>query len=176
MSKQCLNYTTVEIGVVYLIYSNIVALMYTKEEVSRLHQKFWTVLGQYMKPIPASNGESINWINYKTGIKHIYLRTYADKNVAGVGIEIRHPDDHQRLYYYNRFVLLKSLMKKTTGCDWEWQAATPDENGYSMSCISQQLNNVNVLNEVDWPSIITFIKPRLIALDTFWETVKDSFD
>jgi len=35
---------------------------------------------------------------------------------------------------------------------------------------------VNILKENDWPAIISFLKPRIIALDKFWILVKDSFD
>ena len=151
-------------------------LMYTKGEVARLHQKFWTVIGQYMKPVPGANGESVNWINYKTGVRHIFFRINADEKRVSVAIEIRHPNGDDRLNYYNQFSLLKSLLQKTTGYKWEWQAAAPDDNGCTISRISQQLNNVNVLNEADWPAIITFVKPRLVSLDAFWEMVKDGFE
>jgi hypothetical protein len=32
------------------------------------------------------------------------------------------------------------------------------------------------MEEGDWPAIISFLKPRIIALDEFWENVKPGFE
>ncbi len=52
---------------------------------------------------------------------------------------------------------------------------TTDEDGKQVSRISSQLNMVNVFDMNDWPAIISFLKPRMLALDTFWNMVKDGF-
>jgi len=150
--------------------------MYTKEAVARLHQKFWTALGQYMKPVPGASGQPVNWLNYKAGIGHIFFRMNVDKNQASAAIELRHRDEKDRLHYYQQFKSLKQLLENTTGYEWEWEEATTEDNGQSISRISLQLKNVNVLNETDWPAIIAFLKPRMVALDAFWEMVKDGFE
>ena len=48
--------------------------MYSKAEATQLRQAFWTAFGQYMAPVPSAEGETTNWINYKTGFKHLYFR------------------------------------------------------------------------------------------------------
>ncbi len=150
--------------------------MYTKEQVSKLRQKFWTTFGQYMKPVPGAAGEKVNWLNYKTGIRNIVFRMDADQQKAIVAIELRHTTDAERMQYYNQFAALKKLLENATGYEWHWQASVTDENGQTISRISQELHQVNVMKETDWPAIIAFLKPRIIALDTFWEMVKDGFD
>lgn len=150
--------------------------MYTIKQISKQRKKFWTIFGQYMKPVPGATGEAVNWLNYKTGIRNIFFRLDADKQNAGVGIEIRHVTETGRLHYYNHFVALKKLMEHSTGYEWYWHAAVTDENGQTISRICQVLNKVSVLNEADWPAIINFLKPRIIALDSFWQTVKDGFE
>jgi hypothetical protein len=150
--------------------------MYTKEQVSKLRQKFWTSFGQYMKPVPGANGEKVNWLNYKTGIRHIYFRMDANKQQAVIGIELRHPQHIQRMQHYHQFIELKKLLESTTRYEWKWQPAVTDDNGQTISLISQTLPQVNVLYEKDWPSIISFLKPRIQSLDAFWETVKDGFE
>jgi glutamate racemase len=92
-----------------------------------------------------------------------------------VGIEIQHSTETERLHFYNHFVALKKMLEQTTG-EWQWHAAVVDENGQTISRICQVLNNASVLNEADWPAIIAFLKPRITALDAFWETVKDGFE
>ena len=126
-----------------------------------------------MKPVPGANGEPVNWLNYKTGIRNIFFRMDADQQKASAGIEIRHTSDADRIHYYNQFAALKKLLQQATLYKWNWQPAVADENGLLISRISQVLDNVNVLNEADWPAIITFLKTRMMALDAFWEMVKE---
>ncbi len=66
--------------------------VYSKEQASQLRQAFWTALGQYLAPIPSAEGQKVNWVNYKTGIKHVYFRMQADHKKASISIEITHPD------------------------------------------------------------------------------------
>jgi hypothetical protein len=148
--------------------------MYSKDQISKLKTQFWTSFGQYMKPVPGASGQRVNWINYKTGISHIHFKMDADNTKAVVAIEISHAKEEERLQYYNQFVSLKNLLASTTTFNWQWNE-TIETDHKSISSISQQLNNVSILNQADWPAIISFLKPRIIALDAFWEMVKDGF-
>jgi hypothetical protein len=149
--------------------------MYSKEQASKLKTKFWTNFGQYIKPVPGASGLPVNWINYKTGIRHIHFKMDADNTKAIIAIEISHPQEEQRLYYYSQFLLLKKLLTTTTEFNWDWNE-TLQTGHRTISSISQQLDGVNILNQADWPAIISFLKPRIMALDAFWEMVKDGFE
>lgn len=150
--------------------------MYTKEQLSRLRQRFWTVFGQYMKPVPGANGEPVNWINYKTGIRNVFFRMEAAKDFAMVCIELRHTTEEERLRYFDQLLALKNLLHQSTGFEFTWQAAVADEHGQVISRISNTATGVSLLNEADWPAIISFLKPRIMALDVFWDLVKDAFE
>jgi hypothetical protein len=49
--------------------------MYTKQEISKQKQAFWTAFGKYMKPVLSADGEEISWLNYKTGNTQHYSKT-----------------------------------------------------------------------------------------------------
>ncbi len=149
--------------------------MYSKDQISKLKTQFWTSFGQYMKPVPGASGEPVNWINYKTGIPHIHFKMDADNTKAVIAIEITHPQEAERLRYYNQFLSLKKILTETTAFNWQWNEALQTDHK-TISSISQQLDEVNILNESDWPAIISFLKPRIIALDLFWDTAKDGFE
>lgn len=149
--------------------------MYSKEQVSKLKTQFWTNFGQYMKPVPGASGLPVNWINYKTGIRSIHFKMEAHDTNAIIAIEISHSQEDERLHYYNHFVSLKKILSSTTAFDWQWNE-TIENNNKTISSISLQLDNVNILNQSDWPAIISFLKPRIIALDEFWDMVKDGFE
>ncbi|MGC4099968.1 DUF4268 domain-containing protein [Ferruginibacter sp.] len=148
--------------------------MYSKEQASKLKTQFWTSFGQYMKPVPGTSGLPVNWINYKTGIKNIRFRMDADNTKAIVAIEITHANPEERAHYYTQFLSLKTLLENTTGFSWQWDEAAVTGH-QTISSISQQLQQVNIFNQSDWPGIISFLKPRIMALDEFWELVKDGF-
>jgi Domain of unknown function (DUF4268) len=154
----------------------ILQTMYTRQEASLIRKKFWTHFGQYMKPVPSSAGDSINWLNYKTGIKHIYFRMDADTKKAAIAIELRQPDPELQQYYFTYLQSLKKILEQFTGEEWRWQLQERNEDGNLISRIQAEHQPVNIFNESDWPAIISFLKPRLLALDEFWNLVKDGFE
>ena len=147
--------------------------MYSRQEASLIRKKFWTTFGQYMRPVSGAGGDAVNWLNYKTGIRHIYFRMDTDTNSASVAIELRHPDTAMQQYYFEQLKQLKIMLEQTTGEEWNWHLHRQDEDDNNVSQISKTVNGVNVFNEAHWPAIISFLKPRIISLDKFWMMVKD---
>lgn len=150
--------------------------MYTKEEASRIKQEFWTVFGQYLSPYRSINGEKVNWVNYKTGVKHIYFRMNADKKQASISIDITQPDEGIQELFYEQFLELKLVLKDAIGEDWIWDLHHVDENGKTISRIYKEIKLVSIFNKSDWPVLISFFKPRILALDNFWNDAKYIFD
>lgn len=129
-----------------------------------------------MRPVKGAEGDTINWLNYKTGIKHIYFRMDAGQQNASIAIELKHRDTAVQQHYFEQLGQLRSILEQITGETWEWQLHTTDEDGNCISRISTRLTPVNIFKEADWPSIISFLKPRIIALDEFWMMVKEQFE
>lgn len=150
--------------------------MYSKKEAALLRKNFWTSFGQYMGPLPGADGETVTWMNYKTGIRHIYFRMDADNKTASIAIELRHTEPGLQKKYFKKFEVLKTLLHQTAGEEWQWQLHTRDEDGKLVSRIVMVLNGVNLFHKDDWPAIISFLKPRMLALDTFWSLVKENFE
>jgi hypothetical protein len=128
-----------------------------------------------MQPVPSADGSRVNWSNYKTGAKHIYFRLQAEKHMASVAIELANPSTDIQARQFAQLLRLKSMLGELTGEDWHWVADRRDENGKTISRIYMELAGVNVFNEADWPRIISFLKPRIIALDSFWYDVREMF-
>ncbi|MCC3151797.1 DUF4268 domain-containing protein [Hymenobacter sp. BT770] len=150
--------------------------MYSKAEVTQLRQAFWTAFGQYMAPVPSAEGDSTNWINYKTGIKHVYFRMQADNRRATIAIELTHPDAGIRELFYEQFVELKALLHEALGEEWSWEAEATDAVGLPYSRIYIELSPANLFNREDWPALISFFKPRIMALDAFWADAQYTFE
>lgn len=150
--------------------------MYSRQEASRLRQQFWTAFGQYMSPVFSADTEHVNWVNYKTGEKDIYFRMHADNKKASVAIELAHKDLGLQALYFEQFQQLRSLLHDALQEEWIWHLHTHDEHGKTISRIYTEKENVNVFKQEDWPGIISFFKPRIIALDAFWSNAKHVFE
>jgi hypothetical protein len=150
--------------------------MYSKQEAAQLKQQFWTTFGQYMRPVLSPSGEKINWINYKTGEKDIYFRMHADNKKASIAIELTHKDEGLQALYFEQFQQLKTLLHNALQEEWIWQLHVNDEQGKSISRIYTEINDVSIFKQTDWPQLISYFKPRIIALDECWSNVKDIFE
>ncbi|MXV13928.1 DUF4268 domain-containing protein [Hufsiella ginkgonis] len=150
--------------------------MYSREEASKIKQAFWTAFGQYIAPQPSAEGLKINWINYKTGIKHIYFKMDADNRQASIAITLTHPDAGIRELFYEQFGELKNMLAGYLREEWDWELHVPDENGRLVSRIGKTIDGVNIFRQEDWPQLISFLKPRIILLDEFWTDARYSFD
>jgi hypothetical protein len=150
--------------------------MYSKEEASKLRQQFWIAFGKYMKPIPSADGLPINWVNYKTGVKNVFFKMNADQRKTTISIEITHQDEETRAIYFEQFKALKLLFSDAVNEDWAWEQSVLNEYGIPFAQISISLTGISIFNQKNWPEIISFLKPRILALDQFWVDVKPIFE
>lgn len=148
--------------------------MFTREQSSRIRQEFWTVFGKYMSPILSAEGLKINWINYHTSIKDIYFRMDAGSKSALISISLEHNDAGIRALYFEQFESFRLMLHDALEEEWHWQQNVT-VNGKVISRIYTELPNVSVFNKDHWPDLISFFKPRIIALDSFWENAKYTF-
>ena len=150
--------------------------MYSKDEASQIRQGFWTAFGQYIAPQLSADGLRINWINYKTGIKHLNFKMQTDNRQAYIAIEISHPDAGMQELMFEQFKELKTVLDSNLNEEWEWELHTRDESNKLVSRIIKILPSASIFNRNDWPALISFFKPRIIALDEFWSVAQYSFE
>lgn len=129
-----------------------------------------------MKPVPSINGEKINWLNYNTCLKNVFFRMEAGSDSAFVAIEITHSDTDIQQLYFKQFLQMKSMLHSSLKEEWVWQMHAIDENGKTISRIFKEHDRVNIFNKDDWPSLISFFKLRIIALDQFWNAARYGFE
>ena len=149
--------------------------MYIRQEISKQKQAFWTAFGQYMQPVLSAEGLPVNWINYKTGVAGINFRMDADNMHASISIVLSNKDKQVQEAHYEQLVQLKTILRNAIGEDWLWQPTVQDEYGKTMSRVGKTLSPININNSEDWPTLISFFKPHIMALDAFWSEVKYGF-
>lgn len=150
--------------------------MFKREEASRIRQEFWTAFGRYMNPVPSSEGLKINWINYRTSVKDVHFRMDVNQKSAIIYIAMEHGDADHRELCFQQFEEFKTILHAELDEEWEWQLHVPVKEGKPVSRIYKQIAGVSVFNKDHWPELISFFKPRIIALDRFWENARYSFE
>ena len=98
---------------------------------------------------------------------------HAHNQAAGIAISIEHPDAFIRQQLFQKFVQLRAMLEAQIQETWQWEQEHLNEHGKMTATISCTLAGVNIFREQDWPAIIAFLKPRLIALDAFWADAKE---
>jgi hypothetical protein len=99
----------------------------------------------------------------------------AGPKTATISISLEHNDPYVRELYFSQFNEFMEILHATLEEEWTWQlhAAVADKTS---SRIYKELQDVSVFNKEQWPDLISFFKPRIIALDAFWENAKYSFE
>lgn len=125
---------------------------------------------------PTADGGKVNWINYKTGIKHLYFRMNADQRSARISIEIGHPDLGIQALMFEQFEAYRNILNEQLREEWEWSLHAQDDYGKTISVIGKTIDEVNIFKQEDWPTLISFFKTRIMSLDEFWSDAKYGFD
>ena len=118
--------------------------MYSKDQASQLKQAFWTTFGQYIAPQTSAQGLKTNWINYKTGIKHLHFKMQADQHSAFIAIELSDPDPGMQELIFEQFLAFRPILNDCLHEEWEWQLHVQDENYKTVSRIIKTLPDVNI--------------------------------
>jgi len=141
--------------------------MYSRQEISLMRQQFWTAFGQYLAPVLSATGEKVNWVNYKTGVRHIRFTMEVENNKAVIAIELGHPGKESREAAWMKLKMLRADLESRLGESWIWEQGAGKDNRL-VDCIYKELAGVNIMDKGDWPALISFFKPRILALDQFW--------
>lgn len=129
-----------------------------------------------MGPVPSSEGMRINWINYHTRVPDVFFRMDAGAKEGSIAITLEHRDAGIRDLYFEQFLELRDLLHATLGEEWVWERNIILADGREISRIVKTLSGVSIFNKDQWPDLISFFKPRIIALDSFWENARWSFE
>lgn len=78
--------------------------------------------------------------------------------------------------FYEEFKKLEETLEQHLEEKWTWLLHTQNEHGKVVSRIFTTINPVNIFSKDDWPTMISFFKPKIIALDEFWSNWKYGFD
>lgn len=149
--------------------------MYDKDHYKTLRKEFWTGFGQFMSRHISARGPKQKWLNYRTGVRHLFFRFEADREKATIAIDIQHSDPGIRELFYEQFIELKSLLESSTGFAWEWIPEFQQETGKKIARIQISQKGWDIYDTEDWPQIWAWFEPILIGVDDVWSNAIDIF-
>lgn len=146
--------------------------MLSKEERKELNTNFWEEFRKEMRNHKSSDGRGINWINYPSGVKDVYIRLEVDSKATRVCIDIQPKDDGIRSILWEQMTELKVVMESTVG-EAVWNEDDHSINDTKVSRIFWGKTGFNFYNKEDHFEIKNFLKMKLIKFDAFYQEFKE---
>jgi len=147
--------------------------MLTREEKKQRNHLFWEEFRKYMSKVKSVNGRRMNWLNYPTDVKNMYVRLVVDSRSAKVCLDIQPKDDGIRAIIWEQMTELKKVLSDSMNQEAEWFENFHDNDGRLISRIVWEKIDVNFYNEADKEAIFEFLKNRLIEFDEFYQEFKE---
>lgn len=147
--------------------------MLTKEEKKQKNSEFWEKFRKEIKDQRSVNGRQMNWINYPTDVKDVYVRMEVDNTGARLCFDIQPKDEGIRSIIWEQMTELKKVMNERMGIEAEWIEKSHYWNERLISRIKWEDDTLDFYNEDDQPKIIAFLKDKLTRFDIFYQEFKD---
>lgn len=156
-----------------LSFFKIPQLMLNREELKAKNIEFWFEFKKYMQKVRSTNGRRMNWLNYPSDVKNIYIRLQVDATGARLCMDIQPKDAGIREIIWEQMGELKKVLENSMNYDTIWIENMHLEDGRDFSRILWELNNVSFYNESDRLIIFEFLKNRLLEFDQFYQEFKE---
>ena len=147
--------------------------MLSKEELKEKNSTFWNNFRKVMNNESSVSGRQINWINYPTDVKDIYVRMEVDSKGVSLCFDIQPKSDSIREILWEQMTELKAVMESEMGIEADWNEESHFWNERLISRIKWENKELNYFNEDDVPKIIDFLKDKLIRFDKFYQEYKE---
>lgn len=151
----------------------IFVFMLSKEERKAKNTAFWEEFRKVMRNYKSSNGRGINWINYPTDVKDVYLRMHCDAKGAQLSFDIQPKDDGIRSILWEQMTELRKVMEAEMKFEAVWNEFDHEFAGRKVSRILWKNDALNFFDEDQKAAIHTFFKERLLAFDRFYQEYKE---
>lgn len=141
----------------------------TREQLRQKRTLFWSEFKAIMSPIRSVNGRKMNWLNYPTDVRDVYLRLEADKSGARLCFDIQPKDEGVRAILWEQMGELRAVMEETMGTHGVWIEHCSSPSIPSFSRIQWENSEVNFFNEDDKHAIFAFFREHLVKFDAFYQ-------
>lgn len=147
--------------------------MFSKEERKEIHQAFWKRFKSKVSNDKNAEGKRVNWLNYPTKLKQIYVRLQSNNSEAMFSIDIQDKDEGIRDLIWEQFIELKKVFQSEMPSECIWNKEAYNAAGQHIYRISWTLKDVNMYEALDEERIFTFFDEHLKGFDRFYVEFRD---
>ncbi len=147
--------------------------MLSKEEFKSYKIAFWEEFKLYMSKHRSASGRKTNWLQYKTDIKHVFLRLETNKTNVRMCFDIQFKDQVIRSIVWEQMGELKKVLTDEMGESGIWEEHFWNDTIDDFCRIYWEKEGLNFLNPHDKNAIFLFFEDKLIRFDQFYDTYKD---
>jgi len=147
--------------------------VFSKEQKKEINESFWKGFRSKMKCISNTEGKFINWLNYPTQLKSLYVRLYVDQTHARLSLDIQLKDEDIRQLVWEQMTELKKVLENETGPADFWFESSTNEVGQEIAQIVWEKKGVSLYNKNSYSEIYTFFEDQLIGFDRFYQDYKE---
>ncbi len=147
--------------------------MLSKEAQKEFNQTFWEIFRKRMRNYKSSNGRGINWLNYPSDVKSIFIRLQVDKRIAALNFDVQFKDPEILAIVWEQLHEMKKIMESTMGISGDWQEHNYLENGQRFYRIQWSTDKWNYHKPEDHAEIYAFLESVLLKFDEFYQEFKE---
>lgn|GEM_PF-6801539 len=150
--------------------------MINKEEKARLKASFLRNLEFETSLHRNAHRKNLNWLQYRTGLKDIYLRLEIFQDQATLCFDFQHRNAEIRGLMFEQLSEMQNLLNSMSPQPWDREGEVPHPvTGLPIARISHTPQGLSIYNEADHPAIIRELTSFYRAFDKFWFDAKDVF-
>jgi len=150
--------------------------MITKEEKARLKAQFIQNLENETSLHRNAHRKNMNWLQYRTGLKDIYLRLEIFEDQVTLCFDFQHRNDGIRNLMFEQLTEMRAMLNGMSPGEWDWEGEVPHPvTGLKITRISRTPQNLSLYEEKDHSAIVKELTAYYRAFDKFWFEAKDVF-
>lgn len=147
--------------------------MLSKEDLKAYNSQFWDVFRIRMRKHKSSNGRRINWINYPSDVKSVFIRLHADKKGVALNFDVQFKDPEILDLVWEQLLEMRKIMETTMEIKGEWLEDNYLENGLRFYRIQWAKPDLNYFKPETHEEIYIFLETTLLKFDEFYQEFKE---
>ncbi len=147
--------------------------MLSKEAKKEFNQVFWETFRKKMREHKSSNGRGINWLNYPSDVKSIFIRLEVDKKMVALNFDVQFRDPEILDLVWEQLLEMRKIMEVTMNMEGDWLQDLYLPNGQQFYRIQWKSEQWNFYDLSAHEEIYTFLESTLLKFDEFYQEFKE---
>jgi len=147
--------------------------MLSKEALKEHNTLFWDQFRKRMRPHHSSSGRRMNWLNYPSDVKSIFIRLDVNKKFAALNFDVQFKDSEVLDLVWEQLLEMRVVMEKNMGIIGDWQDDGILSNGNRFCRIQWKMEPCSYFDQRQQEEIHSFMEETLIKFDKFYQEFKE---